>query len=145
MNFPFNIRSALIPWKLINFDDAAFSVDNTKSKKWNRGAYIVNGPGHCAECHTARNILGGLKRDLILEVNANGPDGEAVPGLTISKGNRISEWSEEDILFSLQVGMMPDGDFLGGSMGHVIENTTSKLTEEDLRAITSYLKSLGRD
>ncbi len=144
LSFPFNSRSILFFWKLFNFDGGPFISESSKSKSWNRGAYIINGPGHCVECHTARNILGGLKHEMFLEGNPDGPEGESVPGLTPGKDNRINQWSEEDILFSLQLGMIPDGDFLGGSMGQVIENTTSKLTEEDLRAITNYLKSLSR-
>ena len=53
----------------------------------------------------------------------------------------VSKWSDSDLLFSLQIGMTPDGDFLGGSMGHVIENSTGKLSEEDLKAVVEYLRN----
>ncbi len=143
--FPFSIRPLLYVWKFLNIDDKKIVYKSDKSDLWNRGAYIVNGPGHCAECHSPRNLLGGLDSNLFLQGNAEGPEGELVPGITMDKNNRVSEWPEEDLMFSLQFGMIPDGDFLGGSMGHVIENSTSKLTEEDLRAIATYLKSIGKN
>jgi mono/diheme cytochrome c family protein len=142
LKFPFNIRPLLFLWKLINFDPEPFNENSQQTPAWNRGAYIVNGPGHCTQCHSSRNILGGLDSDGYLSGNPEGPEGEVIPGITQNENNRISEWTEEDLVFSLQMGMIPDGDFLGGSMGHVIENTTSKLTQQDLEAIVSYLKSI---
>lgn len=144
LDFPFNIRSLLTVWKILNFDTSPYEIKVDKSDMWNRGAYIVKGPGHCVECHTSRNLLGGLNTDEFLQGNPEGPEGESVPGLTKDGNNRISQWNEDDILFSLQIGMIPDGDFLGGSMGHVIENTTSKLTENDLKAITTFLSDIGK-
>ena len=125
----------------MNFDDTPFQISKEQSPTWNRGAYIVNGAGHCGECHSPRNLLGGVKADEALAGNPEGPEGETVPGLTMEKNNRISQWSDTDLRFSLQIGMIPDGDFLGGSMGHVIENTTGKLSDEDLKAIVEYLRS----
>src|SRR5262249_46668114 len=58
--FPFSVRRALGLWKLMFFDDKPFAADPGKSAEWNRGAYLVNGPGHCAECHSPRNALGGV-------------------------------------------------------------------------------------
>lgn len=138
--FPLNFRSLMAVWKMVNFDSAPFVPNKDKSLAWNRGAYIVNGPGHCGECHTPRNLVGGVKTDDALAGNPDGPEGEKVPGLTMAEENRVSQWSEEDLLFSIQVGMTPDGDFLGGSMGHVIENSTGKLSDADLKAIIEYLR-----
>jgi hypothetical protein len=84
--------------------------------------------------------MGGLDHENSLSGNPDGPEGEKVPGLTPDPKNSISKWSSEDIQYSLQMGMLPDGDFVGGSMGHVIDNTTSKLTQQDLAAISTYLK-----
>lgn len=141
VGFPFSYRPLLGFWKLINFEDEPFKQNNNKSSAWNRGAYIVNGPGHCGECHSPRNLLGGVKSDEALAGNPEGPEGEAVPGLKMTKENRVSQWSDGDLLFSLQIGMTPDGDFLGGSMGHVIENSTGKLSEKDLKAVVEYLRN----
>lgn len=107
-----------------------------------QGTYIVNGPGHCIECHTPRNILGGLDHDRHLSGNPEGLGSESIPALQGVKNNRISNWTKDDIVFSLRIGMIPDGDFPGGSMGQVIENTTSRLTEADLDAIAEYLNDL---
>lgn len=142
LKFPFNIRPLLQLWKLVNFEAKPFRKKAQKSPLWNRGAYIVNGPGHCTECHSPRNILGGVESAQHLSGNPQGPDGETVPGITQNKSHSISKWSEEDLIFFLQLGMLPDGDFTGGTMGHVIENTTSKLTEKDQKAIALYLKNL---
>lgn len=139
VSFPFSMRSLLSVWKFINFDDRPFQSDQSKPASWNRGAYIVNGPAHCGECHSPRNFLGGVKSDMALSGNPEGPEGESVPAITKNGKSDISKWSDEDLLFSLQIGMKPDGDFLGSSMGHVIENTTSKLSEDDLKAIVEYL------
>ncbi|WP_158070128.1 cytochrome c [Motiliproteus sp. MSK22-1] len=141
LSFPFNQRSLMAIWKWLNFDNSEFKSNPKKSTSWNRGAYIVNGPSHCVECHTPRNLMGGLDTDEGLAGNEDGPDGEAVPALIASNNKEFGDWDVSDIIFSLEVGMKPDGDFLGGSMGHVIENTTSRLSEEDLKAIAEYLKS----
>lgn len=85
--------------------------------------------------------MGAIEQDQLLTGNPDGIDEEIIPGLTKDKSNRINDWSDEDILLSLEIGMIPDGDFLGGSMGDVIENTTSKLTEPDRKAIVEYLKN----
>jgi mono/diheme cytochrome c family protein len=136
--FPFNIRRNLGGWKFLFFDDKPFVADATKSPQWNRGAYLVNGPGHCAECHSPRNLLGGL---VASQRFAGGPDPEGkgwVPNIT-QKG--LSGWSDKDIAYFLESGMTPEGDSAGGSMTRVIENT-AKLSDEDRMAMAVYLKSL---
>ncbi len=139
--FPFNIRMSMIGWRLLFFDDSPFEPDPTKSAEWNRGAYLVTGPGHCGECHTPRNILGGLNTDLALSGNKNGPEGDSVPNITPDPGG-IGDWSKDDIVSALGIGLLPDGDFLGGAMTDVIEDNTGKLTPEDRDAIATYLTSL---
>ncbi|MCW8885250.1 MAG: cytochrome c [Motiliproteus sp.] len=141
LSFPFNQRLLLGFWKFFNFSQEPLKQQENRSNSWNRGAYIVNGPGHCVECHTPRNLMGGLDSDAGMVGNDNGPEGEAVPGLLATPQSDFSSWGVEDIVFSLETGMKPDGDFIGGSMGHVIDNTTSKLTPEDLKAIAEYLKN----
>ena len=123
LSFPFSERYLLGVWKWINFQANSFKPDQSRSDSWNRGAYIVKGPGHCGECHTPRNMIGGLDYDAALSGYENGPDGEAVPGLLASDKSGFGSWQTEDIVFFLEMGMKPDGDFTGGSMGHVIDNT----------------------
>tara|TARA_B110000503_G_scaffold96667_1_gene145356 strand:- start:620 stop:862 length:243 start_codon:yes stop_codon:yes gene_type:complete len=75
--------------------------------------------------------------------NEQGPDGEKVPPLLDPNQLGFGSWSQDDIAFALEVGMTPDGDFLGGSMSHVLENTTGKMTPDDIRALSEYLYTLN--
>ncbi len=136
--FPFTIRRTLGGWKFLFLDGAPFRPDPTRSPQWNRGAYLVNGPGHCAECHSPRNALGGLVAAQRF-VGGPNPEGEGwIPNIT-QKG--LADWSEKDIAYLLETGDTPDGDSVGGSMTEVIRNT-SQLSAEDRAAIAAYLKSL---
>lgn len=141
LDFPFNQRWLMGFWKLLFFDQHQFQPVSNRTESWNRGAYIVNGPGHCAECHTPRNLFGGLKGDEHLAGTKNGPDGESVPSINPYKDESFKKWTGEDIVFALKTGMLPDGDFVGGSMGLVVENGTSKLKDGDLSSISEYLRS----
>lgn len=144
LSFPFDQRWLMGFWKAMFFDKQIASPDTARSALWNRGAYIVNGPGHCAECHTPRNLLGSLKQDELLAGNPQGPEGGKVPAINPYASESFRQWSKDDIVFSLQTGMLPNGDFLGSSMGHVIENSTSRLTQQDLEAIAEYLHAPGK-
>jgi mono/diheme cytochrome c family protein len=136
--FPFNIRRNIGIWKLLFMDSKPLVHDAAKSAQWNRGAYLVNALGHCAECHSPRNFLGGI---IAAQRFAGGPDPDGkgwVPNIT-QKG--LSDWSEKDIAYLLETGMLPDGDSVGGSMARVIKNT-SQLSTEDRAAMAAYIKSL---
>lgn len=137
--FPFNIRRALGGWKLLFLGSDTFRPDASKTAEWNRGAYLVNGPGHCAECHSPRNVLGGIDSGKRFAGGPN-PEGEGwVPNITQA---RLKDWSEDDIAYLLESGMTPEGDSVGGSMTPVIRNT-SQLSEDDRKAMAVYLKSLS--
>jgi mono/diheme cytochrome c family protein len=136
--FPFNIRRNVGIWKLLFMDDKPFVADPARSASWNRGAYLVNSFGHCAECHSPRNFLGGI---IASERFAGGPDPEGegwVPNIT-RKG--LGDWSDKDIAYFLESGQTPDGDSAGGSMVRVIRNT-SQLSQQDRAAIAEYIVSL---
>jgi mono/diheme cytochrome c family protein len=136
--FPFNIRRNVGIWKWLFVDGKPFVPDATRSAQWNRGAYLVNSLGHCAECHSPRNFLGGI---IAAQRFAGGPNPEGegwVPNIT-QKG--LGEWSLKDIAYFLKTGQTPDDDNAGGSMARVIKNT-SQLSAEDQAAIAEYLKSL---
>jgi mono/diheme cytochrome c family protein len=135
---PFNIRRNIGIWKLLFMDDHPFVADPAHSPQWNRGAYLTNGFGHCAECHSPRNLLGGI---IASQRFAGGPDpeGEGFVSNITQKG--LSDWSAKDISYFLETGQTPDGDSAGGSMVAVIRNT-SKLSPQDRDAIADYLKSL---
>jgi mono/diheme cytochrome c family protein len=136
--FPFNIRRTVGGWKLLFFHGGTFQPDASKSAEWNRGAYLINGPGHCAECHSPRNILGGIKSGMRLTGGPN-PEGEGwVPNIT---QYHLKDWSVSDIAYLLESGQTPDGDSVGSNMAPVIRNT-SQLTDEDRKAMATYIKSL---
>jgi len=136
--FPFNVRRSIGIWKLLFMDGKPFAPDPTYSAPWNRGAYLVNSLGHCAECHSPRNFLGGIIADKRFAGGPN-PEGEGwVPNIT-QKG--LGEWSARDIAYFLETGQTPDGDSAGGSMARVIKNT-SQLSAEDRAAMADYIKSL---
>jgi mono/diheme cytochrome c family protein len=136
--FPFNIRRDLGGWKFLFLDGKPFTPDPARTAEWNRGAYLVNALGHCAECHSPRNALGGI---VAAQRFAGGPDPEGkgwVPNIT-QKG--IGDWSEKDIAYFLESGQTPDGDSAGGAMTRVIRNM-AELSDADRMAMAVYLKSL---
>jgi mono/diheme cytochrome c family protein len=136
--FPFNVRRTLGVWKLLYLDGEPFRPDPTKSAAWNRGAYLVNGPVHCAECHSPRNFLGGIITNQRFAGGPN-PEGEGwIPNIT-QKG--LGSWSEADIADLLKTGDTPDGDSVGAQMTLVVRNT-SQLSDQDRAAIATYIKSL---
>ena len=136
--FPFNIRRNVGGWKFLFMDGKPFIADASRSSQWNRGAYLVNSLGHCAECHSPRNFLGGIV-DAQRFAGGPNPEGEGwVPNIT-QKG--LGEWSVKDITYFLETGQTPDGDSAGGSMARVIRNT-SQLPPQDRAAMAEYLKSL---
>jgi mono/diheme cytochrome c family protein len=140
--FPFDRRELLGIWKLLFLHGGPFTPDPEKSAQWNRGAYLVNGPGHCAECHSPRDVLGGI---IDRERFAGGPapDGKGwVPNITpFGLREDGKPWTEKDIASFLSDGMTPDGDYAGSSMADVINNT-SLLSDEDRAAIAIYIASL---
>jgi mono/diheme cytochrome c family protein len=136
--FPFNIRRALGLWKFLFLDGAPFKPDAAQSAQWNRGAYLANGPGHCAECHSPRNVLGAVIPALRF-TGGPSPDGQGgVPNITQFK---LKDWSAAEIAETLQTGMTADSDLVGGSMIEVVRNT-AQLAPADRQAIAVYIKSL---
>jgi mono/diheme cytochrome c family protein len=135
----FKFRRMLGGWKFLFLDGQAFKPDPSKSAQWNRGAYLANAPSHCAECHSPRNLLGGI---VARQRFAGGPDPEGgdgwVPNITQAG---IGDYSERDIERVLESGDMPNGDSVGGSMGKVVGNV-SQLAAGDRAAIAAYIKSL---
>ena len=142
LSFPFNERRLLGGWKLLFLHGGPFVPDPSKSAQWNRGAYLVNGPGHCAECHSPRDLLGGI---IDSERFAGGPapDGSGwVPNITptgLQHGD--CDMDAKDIASFLGDDMMPSGDFAGGGMADIIRNT-SLLGADDRAAIAAYIVSL---
>jgi mono/diheme cytochrome c family protein len=135
--FPFNIRRLIGLWKLLFLDGKTFKPNSLKDAEYNRGAYLVEGPGHCVECHSGRNLLGAIKPS---QRFAGGADLEGegwVPNIT-PHPDGLPGWSVGDFEFFLSTGLTPDGASVSGNMREVIRNT-SKLSLEDRRAMASYL------
>ncbi len=139
LSFPFTLRFLMAPWKTLFFDPAPFVPDPARSARWNRGAYLVNGPGHCGVCHTPRGWFGQSDDSRALEGTV-GLDGEKVPAITAA-ALREKGWTVDELAFGLQFGFEPSGDVLGGSMGEVIQNSTSHWSLEDRMAVAEYLLS----
>ena len=136
IGFPFSVRRAVGLWKqLFRSDDWVLAEAATPEIE--RGLYLVEALGHCGECHTPRNALGGLDRSRWLAGGPN-PEGEGrIPG--IAPG--VLSWSADDIAYYLESGFTPDFDSAGGAMAEVIRNT-SRLPPEDRAAIAAYLKAI---
>lgn len=142
--FPFNIRRGIGLWKLFFLDDAAPVVDlgENASDAARAGQYLVEGPGHCGQCHTPRGLggVGGLDTDAWL-TGAPNPEGKGrIPDITPSKDG-IGSWSASDIVYYLESGFTPDFDSVGGAMVAVQENI-ARLPATDREAIAAYLKAV---
>lgn len=140
LKFPFTIRRAVGFWKLLYFKPHEFVADPKRSAEWNRGAYLAEGPSHCAECHTPRNQLGGPELD---KLYAGAPNLEAggrfATNITPSKDG-IGDWTETDIADFLKSGTdkcfnEPEG------MRQVIAST-SKMSDADVAALATYIHAL---
>jgi mono/diheme cytochrome c family protein len=138
LRFPYGFRFPLAGWKWLYFTPGPFVPDPKASPAVNRGAYLVQALGHCGECHTPRNALGGPKKDRFL-AGGKGPDGKGIPNLTPTG---LKKWSDGELKDFFINGLTPDGDAPAEAMAEVINNTTSKLTPEDLAAMIAYLRTL---
>jgi mono/diheme cytochrome c family protein len=140
LNFPWNIRAGVGLWKMINLKPGFITSIPADNAQLERGRYLVEGPGHCGECHTPRDWTGGLNYQRWL-AGAPNPDGEGkVPNITPHNDN-FSEWSESDIEYYLESGFTPDFDTVGSSMVEVQENM-AQLPKEDRESIAAYLKHI---
>jgi mono/diheme cytochrome c family protein len=145
LSFPFNIRRGLGLWKQLYLSDKPVVELANASDQVKRGQYLTEALGHCGECHTPRNVIGGLDDKqwmagaLSPETGSDGRKG-VVPNITSGEGG-IGEWGENDIAYALQSGFTPDFDSLGGSMADVVANM-AHLTDADRDAIAAYLKAI---
>lgn len=137
--FPFNIRLSLIGWNMLNFSKGEFQPNNAKSAEWNRGAYIVEGPGHCGTCHTPKNLIGGDKSAQALAGNV--VDGWLAPNITADAQQGIGSWSVDDIAEYLKTGANKF-DIASGSMAEEVEKSSQHWTDNDLKAVAAYLKDV---
>ena len=140
LKFPWNVRSGIGFWKLLNLDSAPVVSVPEENDVLMRGRYLVEGPGHCGECHTPRNWNGGLDNSRWL-AGAPNPDGEGKVSNITPGENGLSDWSADDIEYYLESGFTPDYDTAGSSMVEVQENM-ARLPKEDRAAMAAYLKEI---
>jgi mono/diheme cytochrome c family protein len=137
--FPFSVRTSLDVWRGLYFTEGTFKPDPNQSAQINRGAYLVEGLGHCGECHTTRTSLGGLDSGRTL---AGGVvDGWYAPNISSDMRAGIGSWSMDELVAYLKNGAVPGKGVAAGPMAQVVHESLSKLTDDDIKAMAAYLKS----
>jgi mono/diheme cytochrome c family protein len=137
--FPFNIREAMRAWDALYFTEGEFQADKRQSETWNRGAYLVQGAGHCGACHTPKSFLGGDKTSEGLR--GSPLQGWFAPDITGDTGEGLGRWSEGDIVSYLKTGHNRI-TAATGPMAEEVADSTSRYNDDDLKAMATYLKSL---
>jgi mono/diheme cytochrome c family protein len=135
--FPFDIRAGMAAWNLLYFHPGPLQPSPNKSSEWNRGAYLVQGLGHCGACHTPKSSLGGDKTEHALR--GSPVQGWFAPNITNDSHQGLGTWSIEDIVAYLATGHNRV-TAATGPMGEVVSFSTSNMSEADLKAIATYLK-----
>jgi mono/diheme cytochrome c family protein len=139
LRWPLNYRVLMRGWNFLFFRPGIFEPNQQKSAEWNRGGYLVTGAAHCGACHTPKNIFGADKRG---QAYAGGPiQGWFAPRLDGAERSGLKSWSADDIAEYLQSGRNGKSH-AGGLMAEVVVNSTSKMSDADIRAIAVYLKGL---
>ena len=141
LRFPYNNRQLLIGWRTLYFHEGEYQPDPTRSVEWNRGAYLVDGLGHCSMCHTAINALGGSSESTAFEGGLIPMQDWYAPSLTSNKEAGLGDWSISDIADLLQKGVSRRGAVYG-PMADVVYDSLQYLSDDDVRAMAVYLKSL---
>jgi mono/diheme cytochrome c family protein len=141
LGFPYNNRSLILGWRKLFFKEGEYKPDQTKSADWNRGAYLVEGLGHCGMCHTAINALGGSSESQAFEGGLIPMQNWYAPSLTSNKEAGLGDWSIEEISNLLRTGISNRGAVYG-PMAEVVYNSLQYLNDDDTRAMAVYLKSL---
>ncbi|WP_237180104.1 cytochrome c [Rhodoplanes sp. Z2-YC6860] len=138
--FPFNIRAAMGVWNALYFKEGEFKPNPEKSPEWNRGAFLVEGPGHCGACHTPKSFLGGDKTSQHLQ--GSQLQGWFAPNITNDPNGGLAKWSTDDLVVYLSSGHNRI-TAATGPMAEEVELSSSKMQEGDLHAIATYLQSVG--
>lgn len=141
LRWPYNTQAALAVWRLLYFSPGQYVEDPSRTREWNRGAYLVQGLGHCGACHTARNALGGSRDVMNLSGGLIPMQNWYAPSLASAGEAGVADWPVEDIVRLLGAGTSPRGTVLG-PMAEVVLHSTQYLEPGDLRAMAVYLKSL---
>lgn len=140
--FPLNWRATVAGWNMLFFEPGALAPDPAKSAEWNRGAYLVEGPGHCAGCHTGKNLAGADKDSRHLK--GGNLENWSAPDIRGGRHGGLEHWGEDDIVEFLRTGRNAYTAAFS-VMAEVIEHSTQHLTDADLRSIALYLNDLDSD
>jgi mono/diheme cytochrome c family protein len=138
--FPFNQRWSMAAWRELYFTAGTSKADTTQTSSWNRGAYLVEGLGHCTDCHSPRNIMGGIEKDKAF--TGATIDGWFALNLSSNLYSGLGEWTVDEIATYLKTGAYKGKTTALGPMAEVVQNSTSHLTDADLQAMAEYLKSI---
>lgn len=139
---PFAWRWTIGPWKELYFQEGRFEPDPNQDEVWNRGAYLVEALAHCSECHTPRTLAGAPDRSMWMAGAQDGPEGKVASNITPDKETGIGGWSVDKLAFFLKTGTKPDYETAKDLMDEAIEDGLSHLSDDDLKAIAHYIKSL---
>ncbi|MES2412170.1 MAG: cytochrome c [Pseudomonadota bacterium] len=140
IRFPYQSQAALAVWRALHFRPGVYKPEPTRSAEWNRGAYLVNGLGHCTTCHTARNAL-GASAGLDLAGGLIPMQNWYAPSLVSPHEAGVGSWSVQDIVRLLKTGQSANAS-VSGPMGEVVKGSTQYLVDEDLNAMAQFLKAL---
>ncbi len=141
LNFPYNNRELLLGWRTLYFKQGEYVAEPKQSAEWNRGAYLVQGLGHCAMCHTAINALGGSSESKAFEGAMIPNQNWYAPSLTSNREAGLGNWTIKEISDLLQAGVSHRGTVYG-PMAEVVYNSLQYLNDEDVAAMATYLKAL---
>ncbi|MEO9214626.1 MAG: cytochrome c, partial [Rhodanobacter sp.] len=141
LDFPYSVRKSLTAWRALYFREGVFKPDPAQSAQWNRGAYLVQGLGHCNECHAARDSLGGTSGDQHLTGGQIPMQNWYAPDLSTQQNGGLQGWSARDIVDLLKTGRSAKGVAFG-PMADVVATSTQHMSDDDLQAVAIYLQSL---
>ena len=144
LRFPYNKRQLLIGWRALYFTEGEYQPDARRTAEWNRGAYLVQGLGHCSLCHTAINALGGSSESKAFQGGMIPNQNWYAPSLTSNREAGLGDWKIEDIVDLLQRGVSHRATVYG-PMAEVVYNSLQYMSDEDARAMAVYLKALTSD
>ena len=144
LRFPYNTQAALAVWRAVSFKPGGFVPDPAKPAEWNRGAYLVEGLGHCIACHGGRNVLGAVEEKRGLAGGSIPVENWVAPSLTSTREAGVADWELQHVVALLKTGSSPRGSVMG-PMAEVVYRSTQHLDEADLAAIALYLKQLPAD
>jgi mono/diheme cytochrome c family protein len=144
LTFPYNERKLLVAWRALYFDPGEYREDAAQSKEWNRGAYLVQGLGHCDACHATRNLLGAVADPKHIGGGLIPVQNWYAPSLTSNRETGLGDWDVEEVVDLLKTGVSARGAVFG-PMAAVVANSLQYLTQGDLQAMAAYLKSQRKD